>query len=91
MIRSLSAAWRLVMDPEVSPLMRIPKMQRFQMMQVLAFMWCIVFSMWLGSAMAFGFSAAVHSILLIGIFFTTEVFRRARRNSPAIAAGHIAG
>jgi uncharacterized membrane protein YccF (DUF307 family) len=91
MIRSLSAVWRLVMDPEVSPLMRIPKMQRFQMMQVLAFMWCIVFSMWLGSAMAFGFSAAVHSILLIGIFFTAEVFRRARRNSPAIAAGHVAG
>ena len=91
MIRSLSAAWRLVMDPEVSPLMRIPKMQRFQMMQVLAFMWCIVFSMWLGSAMAFGFSAAGHSILLIGIFFTAEVFRRARRNSPAIAAGHVAG
>ena len=86
MIRSLSAAWRLVMDPEVSPLMRIPKMQRFQMMQVLAFMWCIVFSMWLGSAMAFGFSAAGHSILLIGIFFTAEVFRRARRNGPGVAA-----
>jgi hypothetical protein len=41
--------------------------------------------------MAFGFSAAVHSILLVGIFFTAEVFRRARRNSPAIAAGHVAG
>jgi hypothetical protein len=86
MIRSFVGMWRLVMDPEVSPLMRIPKMQRFQMMQVLAYMWCIVFSMWIGSAIVFGFSAAVHSILLIGIFFTAEVFRRARRNGPAATA-----
>lgn len=85
MIRSFAGIWRLVMDPEVSPLMRIPKLQRFQMMQVLAYMWCIVFSAWVGSALVFGFSAAVHSILLIGIFFTAEVFRRVRRNNPAAA------
>jgi hypothetical protein len=89
MVRSLAATWRLVMDSDSNPLMRIPKMQRFQMMQVLAYMWCIVFSMWIGSAMVFGFSAAVHSILLIGIFFTAEVFRRARRNGPT-AAVHAA-
>lgn len=83
MTRSLAGMWRLVMDPEVSPLMRIPKMQRFQMMQVLAYMWCIVFSAWIGSALAFGFSAAVHSILLVGIFFTADAFRRARRNMSA--------
>ena len=38
MIRSLAATWRLVMDSESNPLMHIPKMQRFQMMQVLAYM-----------------------------------------------------
>jgi hypothetical protein len=86
MIRTLAATWRLVMDSESNPLMRIPKMQRFQMMQVLAYMWSIVFAAWVGSAMAFGFSAAVHSILLVGIFFTAEVFRRARRNGPGVAA-----
>ena len=86
MIRRFAGLWRLVMDPEVSPLMRIPKMQRFQMMQVLAYMWCIVFSAWVGSALVFGFSAAVHSILLIGIFFTAEVFRRARKGGRTAAA-----
>ena len=84
MIRNLAGTWRLVMDSEANPLMRVPKMQRFQMMQVLAYMWSIVFAAWVGSAMAFGFSAAVHSILLIGIFFTDGVFRRARRNTEAV-------
>ena len=84
MFRSLAATWRLVMDSASNPLMRVPKMQRFQMMQVLACMWSIVFAAWVGSAMAFGFGAAVHSILLIGVFFTAEVFRRATRSTPAV-------
>ena len=32
MIRSLASTWHLVMDSASNPLMRIPKMQRFQMM-----------------------------------------------------------
>jgi hypothetical protein len=85
MIRSLAATWRLVMDSDSNPLMRIPKMQRFQMMQVLAYMWSFVFAAWVGSAMVFGVSVAGHAILLIGVFFTAGVFRRARRNTSAVA------
>ena len=84
MVRSLAATWRLVMDSESNPLMRIPKMQRFQMMQVLAYMWSFVFAAWVGSAMVFGVSVVGHAILLIGVFFTAEVFRRARRNTQAV-------
>jgi len=84
MIRSLAATWRLVMDSASNPLMRIPKMQRFQMMQVLAWMWSLVFAASVGSALVFGVSVVGHAILLIGIFFTAEVFRRARRNTPAV-------
>ena len=84
MIRSLASTWRLVMDSESNPLMRIPKMQRFQMMQVLAWMWSLVFAAWVGSAMVFGVSVVGHAILLIGVFFTAEVFRRARRNTQAV-------
>ena len=54
MIRSLAATWRLVMDSESNPLMRIPKMQRFQMMQVLAYMWSFVFAAWVGCAVEEG-------------------------------------
>ncbi len=84
MIRSLAATWRLVMDSASNPLMRIPKMQRFQMMQVLAWMWSLVFAAWVGSAMVFGVSVVGHAILLIGVFFTAGVFRHARRNTSAV-------
>ena len=84
MIRSLAATWRLVMDSDSNPLMRIPKMQRFQMMQMLAYMWSFVFAAWVGSALVFGVSAVGHAILLIGVFFTAGVFRHARRNTSAV-------
>ena len=84
MIRSLAATWRLVMDSASNPLMRVPKMQRFQMMQVLAWMWSLVFAAWVGSALIFGVSRVGHAILLIGVFFTAGVFRHARRNTSAV-------
>tara|TARA_B100000989_G_scaffold291475_1_gene265985 strand:+ start:498 stop:695 length:198 start_codon:yes stop_codon:yes gene_type:complete len=48
-------------------------------MQVLAWMWCVVFSMWMGSISVFGVSAAIHAILLSGIFVTVGVFETAKR------------
>ncbi len=84
MIRSLASTWRLVMDSASNPLKQIPKMQRFQMMQVLAWMWSLVFAAWVGSAMVFGVSVVGHAILLIGIFFTAGVIRHARPNTSAV-------
>jgi hypothetical protein len=48
-------------------------------MQVLAWMWCIIFSMWMGSILVFGVSATIHAILLAGIFITVGVFETAKR------------
>ena len=70
----------LVMDSRHNPLSHIPDTNtRHLMMQLLAWMWCIVFSMWLGSIMVFGVSAAIHAILLAGIFVTVGVFEAAKR------------
>ena len=49
-------------------------------MQVLAWMWCVVFSMWVGSILVFGASAAIHAVLLAGIFSTVGVFEAAKRS-----------
>ena len=69
-----------VMDSRHNPLSYIPDTNtRHLVMQVLAWMWCIVFSMWLGSIMVFGVSAAIHAILLAGIFVTVGVFEAAKR------------
>ena len=87
MIRSLAPTWRLVMDSDSNPLMRIPKMQRFQMMQVLAYMWSLVFAAWAGSALIFGVSVIGHSILLLGIFFTASAFRSVAPTTLVVPTG----
>ena len=70
--------YNLVMDSRHNPLSHVPDTNtRHLVMQVLAWMWCIVFSMWLGSILAFGISAAIHAILLAGIFVTVGVFETA--------------
>ena len=72
--------YNLLMDSRHNPLSQIPDTNtRHLVMQVLAWMWCIVFSMWMGSIVAFGVSAAIHAILLAGIFITVGVFETAKR------------
>ncbi len=72
--------YHLIMDSRHNPLSHIPDTNtRHLVMQVLAWMWCIVFSMWMGSILVFGISAVIHAILLAGIFVTVGVFEAARR------------
>ena len=73
--------YRLVMDSRHNPLSNIPDTTtRHLVMQMLAWMWCIVFSMWMGSIVVFGVSAIVHAILLAGVFVTVGVFETAKRH-----------
>jgi hypothetical protein len=74
-----SQLYRLIMDPEVNGLWRLPKMVRFQYMTMLAFMWSAIFTVWTGSISLFGPSAVRHTILLVGVFFTADVFRRVQQ------------
>jgi hypothetical protein len=60
-----------------NPLKSLPKMVRFQLMTTLAFMWSFIFTMWIGSMQFFGPSAVMHTIVLIGVFFTAEIFKKA--------------
>ena len=68
------------MDSAKNPLSNIPDINtRHMVMQVLAWMWCIIFSMYLGSIIAFGISAIIHTLLLAGIFITVATFETAKR------------
>ena len=72
--------YKLIMDSRHNPLRNIPDMNtRHMIMQVLAWMWCIIFSMYLGSIVAFGISAAIHALLIAGVFITAGVFETAKR------------
>ena len=72
--------YNLIMDSTKNPLSNIPDINtRHMIMQVLAWMWCIIFSISVGSIVAFGISAIVHTLLLAGIFITVGVFQTAKR------------
>lgn len=70
--------YKSIMDSEVNPLRKLPKLVRFQIMASLAYMWSVVFCIWAGLVSYVGFSIAAHTVLLIGIFFTADIFRRAK-------------
>ena len=72
-------AYRLIMDSRYNPLANIQDVTaRHFVMQMLAWMWCIIFSMWMGSILVFGVSAAVQAILIAGVFITAATFETAR-------------
>ena len=72
--------YKLVMDSKHNPLSNIPDTNtRHMVMQILAWMWCIIFSMYVGSITVFGVSALLHSILIAGIVITVATFEVARK------------
>ena len=72
--------WNAVMDDKRNQLSNIPDLQvRHLVMQVLAWMWCIVFAFIVGSWTAFDVSVIGHVILLAAIAITVGTFETARR------------
>ena len=72
--------YKLIMDSKYNPLSNIQDVTiRHLVMQLLAWMWCIIFSMWVGSITVFGVSALIHALLIAGVFITAAVFETARR------------
>ena len=75
-------SWSVIMVQDKTPLKHIQDlMVRHMIFQILAWMWCIIFSMIVGSFLAFGISAVAHTLLLAGIFITFSTFKVAERNS----------
>ena len=73
-------AYRLIMDDEENAFNKLPKIVRFQLMTTLAYMWCIIFSLGVGSYVFFGTSVVFHILFLLGLFFTSDLFRKADQN-----------
>ena len=72
--------YHLIMDSKRNPLSYIPDNNtRHLVMQILAWMWCIIFGMSVGSVTVFGISAVAHALLIAGVFITAGVFETAKR------------
>ena len=73
-------SWNGVMNAEINPLKNIPDTNtRHMVLQVLAWMWCIVFSSYFGSMWMFGITTVAHIFLLAAITITVATFETAKR------------
>jgi hypothetical protein len=84
-------SWNVVMDHEKNPLSNIPDFStRHMIMQVLAWMWCIVFAIVVGSMWVGVFSMMLHTLLLGAIAITVATFETAKRK-PQYFGGYGRG
>ena len=84
-------SWNVVMDHEKNPLSNIPDFStRHMIMQVLAWMWCIVFAIIVGSMWAGVFSMMLRTLLLGAIAITVATFETAKRK-PQYFGGYGRG
>ena len=75
-------SWSGIMIRDNTPLKHIPNlMVRHMIFQILAWMWCIIFSAALGSFLVFGISLIAHVLLIAGITITYSTFQVAIRTS----------
>jgi hypothetical protein len=75
--------WNGVMNAEINPLRHIPDTNtRHMVLQVLAWMWCIVFSMYMGSIFIMGVTMVAHILFLAAIVITVATFEVAK-NKPS--------
>ena len=77
--------WGLIMNPNINPLSNITNLKvRHMIMQILAFMWSGVFSLYIiDSLYVFGITAIAHALLIAAIVITAYVFYTAK-NQPQI-------
>ena len=77
--------WSSIMDPSVNPLSNITNLKvRHMVMQILAFMWSGVFSLYIvDSIFVFGITSIAHVLFIAAIFITAFVFNTAK-NRPQI-------
>jgi len=74
-------SWNGVMNAKHNPLRHIQDLQvRHFVLQVLAWMWCIVFALMIGSWTVFGVSAVAHLAFIAGIVLTVAAFETAKHS-----------
>lgn len=82
-------SWNGVMDANINPLRHIPDTNtRHMVLQVLAWMWCIVFSMYMGSIFVMGVTMIAHVLVLAAIVITVATFETAKRSGFNLRLEH---
>ena len=80
MQKSIYDNWNIVMNHNKNPLKNIPDTKtRHMIMQVLAWIWSIIISMYYTSMWIFGITTIAHILLLSAIAITVATFETAKR------------
>ena len=74
-------AWQLVMDNRHNPLRHMDTASQHVIMQALAWMWSMIFSLAFLSIFHFGVVWGAHLLLIGGICFTVATFKEADRHA----------
>jgi hypothetical protein len=89
MEKTLINTYDAIMNSNINPLSNIPDNSvRHLAMQVLAWMWCIVFSFYVGSITIFGYTAIAHALLIGAVFATVGTFKVAGSNPNILVSGY---
>ena len=72
--------FNLIMNVDNNALANLPNIVKFQLMTLLSFMWSIIFTLMVGSYLVLGPSLILHILFLLGVFFTSELFRKVKRS-----------
>ena len=89
LIDFVKQTWRGIMDESQNPLSNYQLSTAHMFMQILAWMWSVIFSVAVGSYVAFGISAIGHTLVIAGIFVTFTIFQRAERKELAMQRAPI--
>ncbi len=77
MKETIVGAWDAVMDSSHNPLRHLDLATQHYFMQVLGWMWSMVFSLTFLSIFQFGFTWLAHLVLIGGVAMTVALFREA--------------
>lgn len=83
-------SWNGIMDHRYNPLKNIPDLQvRHFVMQILAFMWALVFSIFIAdSFFIFGISALAHVLFIAAVVITVGTFKVAEHKPYSFVNGY---
>jgi hypothetical protein len=84
MKNQIVSTWKLVMDHQYNPLKYMKLQQRHLVMQMLAWMWSMIFSLSFMSIYVFGYVWIGHVLVIGGVFITFAIFERARASSEGL-------
>ena len=75
-------SWNSIMNHNKNPLKNIPDINtRHMIMQILAWIWCIIFSTYFSSMWIFGITTIAHVLILCAIAITVATFETAKKGS----------